>query len=109
MMADDDGETIVGHAGYVYNDEVGLYEIVGVVVQKAQARRGIGRAMIHAVCEKIADCGGDQVILYTLGHAETQSTLAFYRQIGFEEMKDERDYFIPGFHRVTFVKTVIRI
>ncbi|MWC30248.1 GNAT family N-acetyltransferase [Paenibacillus sp. MMS18-CY102] len=106
VMAEGD-ETTLAHAGYIFNDEVSLYEIVGVVVHKDQKRRGIGKALIHAVCGKISECGGKRTILYTLGHADTQNTLAFYRQIGFEQTNEERDYFMPGFHRVTFEKALL--
>ncbi|WP_159881705.1 GNAT family N-acetyltransferase [Paenibacillus puerhi] len=100
----DENEHIIGHAGYLFNDEVNLYEIVGVVVKKDQKRRGIGKALIKAVCKKISECGGDKVILYTLGHVDNQDTLIFYNSIGFEQISDEKDYYFPGFHRVTFIK-----
>ncbi|WP_409347040.1 GNAT family N-acetyltransferase [Paenibacillus sp. MBLB4367] len=100
-----DGE-IAGHTGFIYNDEVGLYEIVGVVVSKEHARQGIGRALIDHVCRDIREQDAAKVMLYTLGHADTGPTLRFYRDLGFETAAWEKDYFAPAFDRVTFVKTL---
>jgi N-acetylglutamate synthase-like GNAT family acetyltransferase len=43
MMVDNKG-TSVGHAGYLFNGEAGLYEIVGVAVKKDNQRLGIGQS-----------------------------------------------------------------
>jgi len=105
VAADEDG-TIIGHAGHIYDANQNLYEIVGVAVTKDQNRRGIGRALIQAVCANISDKGGNRVILYTLGHEGNQGTLNFYSQLGFELAEHEPDYFSPGYHRVTYKKTL---
>ncbi|CAM3534252.1 GNAT family N-acetyltransferase [Marinicrinis lubricantis] len=95
---------IVGHAGYIFNPEVDLYEIVGVVVSKDVQRQGIGKALIQQVCEELLRLGTTKVILYTLGHSGNEATLEFYRQIGFEQVNWEQDFFKTDYHRVTFIK-----
>ena len=100
-------ETILGHGGYMYRDELGLCELVGIVVKKDCRRRGIGVSMIDTLCSKVRELGGSKVILYTLGHIGNEETLTFYRRIGFEEVNHEPDYFMPGYHRVTFTKDVV--
>lgn len=100
-------DEVLGHAGYVYNDDVGMYEIVGVAVSKNHQRQGIGIQLIKKVCNKMQSLGAHQVILYTLGHTGNEDTLKFYRKIGFRETNYERDFFRPEFHRVTFMKDLL--
>lgn len=95
---------VIGHAGYIFNDELGLYEIVGVAVSKNFQRQGVGNALIKQICGKISEFGNKQVILYTLGHVGNEATLSFYQNIGFEMIKYEKDFFKTDYHRVTFVK-----
>ncbi|MVO98281.1 GNAT family N-acetyltransferase [Paenibacillus lutrae] len=97
---------VTGHAGYVFNDELGLHEIVGVAVSQHFQRQGIGNALIKQVCDKITELGNKQVILYTLGHAGNEATLSFYRNLGFEMVNFEKDFFEYGYHRITFLKSI---
>ncbi len=97
-------DEVAGHAGYVLNEEAGLYEIVGVAVSKNRQRQGIGVQLIKTICNKLHSLGEDQVILYTLGHIGNEDTLHFYRNIGFKETLLEKDFFKADFHRVTFIK-----
>jgi ribosomal protein S18 acetylase RimI-like enzyme len=97
---------VAGHAGYLLNEELALYEIVGVAVSLENQRQGIGKALIDNICGQISELGRKQVILFTLGHAGNEETLSFYRGIGFEMMNCEIDYFQKDFHRVTFVKAL---
>ncbi|MDQ0225814.1 GNAT family N-acetyltransferase [Metabacillus niabensis] len=97
---------IIGHAGYRYDEVTGLYEIVGVVVKRDFKRKGIGKALIETICMQVEKLGERKVILYTLGHRENEATIIFYKHIGFQLVKYEKDFFIPGFHRVTFVRTM---
>jgi len=97
---------IMGHAGYIFNAELGLYEIVGVAVSKNYQRRGIGNALIKRICDRITELGQKQVILYTLGHEGNEATLLFYKNIGFEMSAYEKDYFATDYHRVTFIKVL---
>ncbi|MFC3746201.1 GNAT family N-acetyltransferase [Paenibacillus sp. GCM10012306] len=98
---------VIGHAGYILNDELGLYEIVGVAVSKNFQRQGIGNALINHICGKISELGNKQVILYTLGHVGNEATLMFYRNIGFEMVNYEKDFFESDYDRVTFARTFL--
>jgi predicted GNAT family acetyltransferase len=100
------GNVIVGHAGYMCNDEAGLFEIVGVVVSSQFQRQGLGKTLIQTICDKLLELGEKQVILYTLGHVGNEGTLSFYRNIGFEMSNFEKDFFRSGYSRVTFMKSL---
>ncbi|XEC94543.1 GNAT family N-acetyltransferase [Paenibacillus tarimensis] len=97
---------VTGHAGYIFNDELGLYEIVGVAVSNKAQRQGIGKALINHLCDKLTELGIKQVILFTLGHVENEAALLFYRNIGFEMTNYEKDFFRTDYHRVTYVKAL---
>ncbi|WP_342555234.1 GNAT family N-acetyltransferase [Paenibacillus sp. FSL R7-0652] len=101
----DNNETI-GHAGYLYNEQLRLYEIVGVVVKKGVQRQGIGVALINTILETIKKMNEKEIILYTLGHVGNEDTIQFYNNIGFELTAYERDFFRTDYHRVTFTKTL---
>lgn len=101
----DTGETI-GHAGYIFNEDAGLFEIVGVAVSNSFQRKGIGKGLINTICTKLCEMGSKQIILYTLGHVGNEDTLSFYRNIGFEMVNYEKDFFIAEYHRVTFIKSI---
>lgn len=105
VMEDEEGN-ILGHAGFLFNMDLNLYELVGVVVKKESKRQGIGRKLIQTICEKMIELGEKKVILYTLGHAENQDTLTFYKQLGFDRIEYEKDFFTTDFDRVTFIKTM---
>ncbi|MBP3951860.1 GNAT family N-acetyltransferase [Bacillus suaedae] len=74
---------IIGHAGYIFDNVTGLFEIVGVVVKMDFQRKGIGKALIDSICMRVKGFGGKKVILYTLGHPGNESTISFYQNIGF--------------------------
>jgi ribosomal protein S18 acetylase RimI-like enzyme len=95
---------VVGHAGFFHNQDVDLYEIVGVVVSSHHQRKGIGRGLLDTVCGSIRDRGKNKVILYTLGHPGNEGTISFYRSSGYIETNYEKDYFRSGYSRVTFLK-----
>jgi ribosomal protein S18 acetylase RimI-like enzyme len=105
-VAEEDG-IVSGHAGFIYNDEVNGYEIVGVVVKKKASRKGVGRTLLDTVCERLRELHEEKVILYTLGHPGNEGTIDFYRSIGFELINEEQDFFTEGYHRVTFMRTLM--
>ncbi|MFC6227658.1 GNAT family N-acetyltransferase [Paenibacillus allorhizosphaerae] len=67
-------------------------------------RQGIGKALIHTICNAVRELSSSRVILYTLGHAGNEATLQFYSSLGFEMTEREKDFFKPGFDRIAFVK-----
>jgi len=106
FVAYNESDHIVGHAGYIYNDEESLNEIVGVVVKNDCQRQGIGKALINTICNEIKKSNEKKVVLYTLGHVGNEDTIAFYRNIGFDMVSHENDFFQKGYHRVTFTKKI---
>jgi N-acetylglutamate synthase-like GNAT family acetyltransferase len=108
-VAFNEDNEIVGHAGYLFNSEVGLYEIVGVAVKKGVQRQGIGKALISAICNSAREMNEKKIILYTLGHVRNEDTITFYRNKGFDQINYEKDFFRSEYHRVTFIKNLVAI
>ena len=99
-------DQIVGHAGFMYNNDEKCYEIVGVVVSPKHQRKGIGKTLLDHVCGAIQEKGTTEVVLHTLGHPDNEDTLVFYKSIGYSVSKFEKDYFQAGYSRVTFRKSL---
>lgn len=97
---------VVGHAGFMYNNDEKCYEIVGVVVSPRHLRKGIGKTLLDHVCDAIQERGKTEVMLHTLGHPGNEDTLVFYKSIGYSVSKLEKDYYQTGYSRVTFRKSL---
>jgi GNAT superfamily N-acetyltransferase len=106
-VMDSENKGILGHAGYLHSRDEGLYEIVGAAVKNGYQGRGIGRALIETICDKVSGFGEPCIILYTLDHPGMEPTLAFYGSLGFECASHEKDYFAPGYHRVKFIRNLL--
>jgi len=106
-VAVDSDNNVLGHAGFIMNQEADCFEIVGVAVKKDHQRQGVGRRLIHTICDKINDLGNNEVVLYTLGHVDNEATIAFYRNLGFEIISCERDFFTTDYDRVTMLKSFV--
>ena len=97
-------DIILGHAGYIFDEEKGFYEIVGVVVHKECQRKGIGKTLLDTICNKVRLLDGNKVFLSTLGHVGNENTLKFYHNLGYEQVSFENDFYTKDYHKVTFVK-----
>ncbi|UNK16821.1 GNAT family N-acetyltransferase [Paenibacillus sp. N3/727] len=104
VVAEHERGQVVGHAGYIHNDDQRLYEFVGVVVSPKHQRQGIGKDLLKSLSLLLKAQGISSVMLSTLGHPGNEETLAFYRSLGYQELKYETDYYTKGFSRVTFIK-----
>ncbi|MNK27302.1 acetyltransferase [compost metagenome] len=106
-VAFNENNEIIGQAGLLFNAEEGHFEIVGVAVKKGVQRQGIGKALISTICNCVRHMNEKMIILYTLGHIGNEDTILFYRNIGFELINYEKDFFRSEYHRVTFIKNLV--
>lgn len=65
-----------------------LYELQNIAVAPAYQRQGLGRAMVDFVWTRYPDLRTLQ-----LGTGDSPATLGFYRALGFQEVRREKDYF----------------
>lgn len=99
-----DSEGVIGHAGYVFQEDTNRYEIIGVATKMSRLREGVGNMLIAAICKKIRLLGHKTVILYTLEHERNQAAVAFYERLGFIKLNLEMDYYSTGYHRLTMMR-----
>jgi ribosomal protein S18 acetylase RimI-like enzyme len=100
----DDSEGVVGHAGYVLQEDANQYEIVGVATKMSRLRNGVSSRLIATICKKIEQLGHTTVVLYTLQHEQNQAAVAFYERLGFIKLNLEMNYYSTGYHRLTLMK-----
>jgi ribosomal protein S18 acetylase RimI-like enzyme len=92
-----DGDAICGHVtiGRSRDDDMaGSAEIWAVYVDPRRWGGGIGRALIDAACERLAQSGYDRAFLWTLT-ANTQAR-RFYEQVGWHTDGRQRTILIGG-------------
>lgn len=70
----------------------GLYELQNIAVAPDCQRRGIGRAMVDFVWTRYPDLKTLQ-----LGTGDSPATVNFYRALGFQEVRREKDYFVERY------------
>jgi len=85
IVAINEDSEVLGHAGFLYNSELKMPEIVGVVVSRNYSKQGIGKELIKTLCSHLQEKGQDKVILFTLGHPENKGTIQFYKSINTAE------------------------
>ena len=101
----DSGEARAARAGFllvVGDPAVGFAHVLSrpegwhleqLVVDPAYGRRGLGSALLDAVCREVASRGGDRVTLRT--YADVPWNAPFYRRHGFALLTPEPDWMTP--------------
>jgi GNAT superfamily N-acetyltransferase len=85
------GEPVVGFAHVLLLD--GRWHVEQLVVDPAHGRRGLGAALLEAVCREVASRGGRRVTLRT--YADVPWNAPFYARHGFVELVPEPDWMMP--------------
>jgi [ribosomal protein S18]-alanine N-acetyltransferase len=73
-----------------------LADLHRLVVESRSRRRGIGTDLVRAGLEVVRQRGVREVILDVAFHNEP--AIAFYQQLGFEQLSARQDYYGPGQH-----------
>ncbi|MFJ7910991.1 GNAT family N-acetyltransferase [Kitasatospora sp. NPDC096204] len=84
------GEDIVGHVMWAYDDEDGTHWIGGMVVSEAEQGRGVGRATMHAVIERLSALPQCREIRLSY-HPDNTSAGHLYTSLGFRPTGDHED------------------
>lgn len=85
------GDDVVGHVMWAYDEEDGTHWIGGMVVAAAEQGRGVGRATMHAVIERLAALPTCREIRLSY-HPDNTSAGGLYASLGFRptgEFEDE--------------------
>ncbi|MFD5105233.1 GNAT family N-acetyltransferase [Streptomyces cinereoruber] len=84
------GDDIVGHVMWAYDDEEGTHWIGGMVVSAAEQGKGVGRATMGAVIERLSHLPGCRQIRLSY-HPDNTSAGSLYTSFGFLPTGDLED------------------
>jgi GNAT superfamily N-acetyltransferase len=78
----------------------GTYDLYWLAVHPDAQGRGIGRALVHAVEEKLVARGGRLLLVETSSRADYAGTRQFYARSGYIEAARVRDFYAPADDRI---------
>ncbi|MER5276190.1 GNAT family N-acetyltransferase [Streptomyces sp. NPDC002809] len=84
------GDDVVGHVMWAYDDEDGTHWIGGMVVSAAEQGRGVGRAALGAVIERLSALPECREIRLSY-HPDNTSAGRLYTSFGFQPTGDFED------------------
>ncbi|MEU7068738.1 GNAT family N-acetyltransferase [Streptomyces narbonensis] len=84
------GDTVVGHVMWAYDDEDCTHWIGGMVVSAAEQGKGVGRATLGAVIERLSDLPDCRQIRLSC-HPDNTSAASLYASFGFQPTGDLED------------------
>ena len=96
-----EGEQLVGYACFGPTPATeGTYDLYWLAVDPAVQGRGIGRALVRDVEEKLIGRGGRLLVVETSSRADYASTRQFYVRSGYTEAARVRDFYAPADDRI---------
>ena len=78
----------------------GTFDLYWLAVDPAVQGRGIGRALVRAVEEKLIGLGGRLLVVETSSRPDYESTRRFYARSGYTEAARVRDFYAPADDRI---------
>ena len=82
----------------------GTFDLYWIGVDQGQQGRGIGKALIRAVEQRVREQGGHLLIAETEGKPSFEPTRRFYLSAGYELEARIRDFYRPGEDLTIFTK-----
>jgi ribosomal protein S18 acetylase RimI-like enzyme len=96
-----EGEQLVGYACFGPTPATeGTYDLYWLAVDPAVQGRGIGRALVRDVEEKLISRGGRLLVVETSSRPDYASTRQFYVRSGYTEAARVRDFYAPADDRI---------
>lgn len=80
------------------------YDLYWIVVAPSAQGRGLGRALVSAVEERLREVGGKRLYADTSSRAQYAPTRAFYERCGFTQVALLEDYYDDGDGKVMYAK-----
>lgn len=85
---------------------IGSYDLYWIAVDPTAQGRGLGRRLLRATEQRIAEAGGRMVYAETSGKAAYADTRAFYVRCGYRLEAELADFYEPGDAKVVFARAV---
>jgi ribosomal protein S18 acetylase RimI-like enzyme len=96
-----DEQRLVGYACFGATPATeGTFDLYWLAVDRAVQGRGIGRALVRAVEEKLIGRGGRLLVVETSSRPDYESTRRFYARSGYTEAARVRDFYAPADDRI---------
>jgi D-alanine-D-alanine ligase len=109
LFADLDAAT-VGYACYgPIACTVGSFDLYWIAVESQQRRCGLGRLLIEAVEQRVAQAAGRRIYIETSGRAQYAPTHAFYERCGYSAEAVLPDFYAPGDAKIIYSRAVAPI
>lgn len=80
------------------------FDLYWIVVAPSAQGRGLGRALVTAVEERLRAVGGKRLYADTSSRAQYAPTRAFYERCGFTQVASLEDYYDDGDGKVMYLK-----
>ena len=94
-------ERLVGYACFGATPATdGTYDLYWLAVDPAVQGRGIGRALVRDVEQKLIARGGRLLVVETSSRADYAATRQFYARSGYAEAARVRDFYAPADDRI---------
>lgn len=82
------------------------FDLYWIVVSPTLQGQGVGRALVHAVEQRVAAAGGRRLYADTSSREQYAPTRAFYERAGFEHAAFLDDFYADGDGKVIFVRKI---
>ena len=106
LFAEQGGKTL-GYACYgPIACTVASYDLFWIVVHNQHRHQGLGRRLLRASEEKIAQAGGLRIYAETSSKAQYAPTRQFYERNGYVAEATLVDFYAPGDGKVVYVRSV---
>ncbi len=86
----------------------GTYDLYWIATRPGNQGRGVGRALMSFVEDKVREENGRLLILETSSKESYGKTVGFYRRLGYEEASRIRDFYDVGDDKLVFVRRFSR-
>ena len=107
VFADDAAKETFGYACYgPVPCTARTFDLYWIAVRADARSRGLGRAIMAEVEQRLRDGGGGKLIAETSSRPQYAPTQGFYRACGFTEEARIRDYYAPGEDILYFTKSL---
>ena len=85
---------------------VGSYDLYWIAVHTDYQRHGLGKLLVHATEERIAQAGGRRVYIETSGRPQYEPTQRFYERCGYDAEAVLAEFYAPGDPKIVYSKAL---
>jgi GNAT superfamily N-acetyltransferase len=85
---------------------VGSYDLYWIAVHAQYRRRGLGRVILEATEQRIAQAGARRIYIETSGRPQYVPTQGFYEQCGYVVEARLPDFYAPGDAKIVYCKVL---